>query len=133
MADTPPLLGFQQLQQIASAFSGMPCPACTALVCPGWETLSATFERLNLRRVGTLRDAAVDDPTLQEFHPGGTTTWAADAPIAPAFFPYNRCDVWECVRCRRPFLRYTEYGGYYEEERIRQLDGGLLVNAALQR
>jgi hypothetical protein len=133
MADTPPLLGFAQLQQIASAFTGVPCPACAALVCPGWETLSATFERSNLRRVGTLRDPGIDDPTLEEFHPAGSTTWAADAPIAPAFFPYNRCEVWECVRCRRPFLRYTEYGGYYEEERIRQLDGGLLVNAALQR
>lgn len=131
MAETPPLLRFEQLQQIASDFTRVPCPACAGLVCPGWETLSATFDRANLRRVGSLRDAGIDDPTLQEFHPAGTTAWSPDAPIAPAFFPYNRCDVWECVRCRRPFLRYTEYGGYYEEERIRELDARLLVDAAL--
>ena len=46
--------------------------------------------------------------------------------IAPAYFPYNRCDVWTCVQCARPFLRYTEYGGYYVEQRIRELDPGLL-------
>jgi hypothetical protein len=28
-------------------------------------------------------------------------------------------------------LRYTEYGGYYEEERIRDLDARLLVDAPL--
>ncbi|HWI77728.1 MAG TPA: hypothetical protein VNS31_00920 [Ramlibacter sp.] len=130
MAGTPPLLGFLQLRQLASAAARVACPACAALVCPGWETLSATYDRANLRRVGTLRDPAIDEPTLQEFHPSGTNAWAVDAPIAPAFFPYNRCDVWQCVRCSRPLLRYTEYGGYYEEERIRDLDARLLVDAS---
>jgi len=130
MATSPPFLGFQQLLQLASASTRVACPACAALVCPGWETLSAAFDRGQLRRVGTLRDRAIDEPTLQEFHPAGTNAWSADAPIAPAFFPYNRCDVWQCVRCARPLLRYTEYGGYYEEERIRDLDARLLVDAA---
>jgi hypothetical protein len=35
------------------------------------------------------------------------------------------------VACARPLLRYTEYGGYYVEERIRDLDARLLVDAPL--
>lgn len=131
MADTSPFLDFAPLKQLAGAFTRVACPACSALVCAGWETLSATFDRAKLRRVGTLRDPAIDDPTLLEFHPAGTHAWSVDAPIAPAFFPYNRCDVWQCARCDRPLLRYTEYGGYYEEERVRDLDATLLVDAAL--
>ena len=50
-------------------------------------------------------------------------------PIAPAYFPYNRCDVWQCANCGRPFLRYTEYGGYYVEERVRELHAALVVQA----
>ena len=34
-----------------------------------------------------------------------------------------------CGACARPFLRYTEYGGYYTEERIRELDARLVVDA----
>ena len=33
-------------------------------------------------------------------------------------------------RCPRPFLRYTEYGGYYQDERIREIDAALVVDAA---
>jgi hypothetical protein len=33
------------------------------------------------------------------------------------------------VQCGRPFLRYTEYGGYYVEERIRELRAALVVDA----
>lgn len=104
------------------------CSSCTALVCPGWESLSATFERRLLRRIGTLRDPNDEEPTLLEHHPQGTNAWSVQAPIAPAFFPYNRCEVWACTGCRRPFLRYTEYGGYYEEERIRAIDPALVVD-----
>jgi hypothetical protein len=31
------------------------------------------------------------------------------------------------VACGRAFLRYTEYGGYYVEPRIRALDPALIV------
>ena len=54
------------------------------------------------------------------------STRPADAPIAPAYFPYNRCDVWQCRACARVYLRYTEYGGYYEDERVRALDPALV-------
>jgi len=38
--------------------------------------------------------------------------------------------VWQCATCRRAFLRYTEYGGYYEDERVRQIDPVLIVDFA---
>ena len=50
------------------------------------------------------------------------------APVAPAFFPYNRCDVWHCSRCDRHLLRYTEFGGYNVDPRVRELDPGKIVD-----
>jgi len=111
--------------------AGAPCLACHALVCPGWEAMPGSFARTALERMGTLRDPAIDDPTVAECHPDGTHAWSPDAPIAPAWFPYNRSDLWRCKTCRRPFLRYTEYGGYYTEDRIRELDARLIVDAPL--
>jgi hypothetical protein len=105
------------------------CARCSELVCPGWESLPGSFDRACLRRVGTLRREGDEDPTLKEHHPAGTHAWSTDAPIAPAYFPYNRCDVWQCAACARLFLRYTEYGGYYEDERIRALTPDLVDNA----
>jgi hypothetical protein len=104
------------------------CAACRALVCPGWEAMAPGFDRTALERVGTLRDPANDDPTVAEWHPAGTHSWSPDAPIAPAWFPYNRSDAWRCGACARAFLRYTEYGGYYTEERVRELDARLIVD-----
>lgn len=92
--------------------------------------MPGSFDRRALVRVGTLGDEAQAEPTLDEHHPHGTHGWSADAPIAPAFHPYNRCDVWRCAACRRVFLRYTEYGGYYEDERVRPVDPALVVGCA---
>ena len=106
------------------------CPACGPLICPGWEALAGSFDRSVLRLVGSLRDLGEDavEPTFEEYHPAGTNAWSADAPIAPCWFPYNRCDAFQCVTCGRPFLRYTEAGGYYVEERIRELNPDLVVD-----
>lgn len=129
MSEPLPLLRAGDLRGLAQAHAGRgACRACAPLVCPGWEALSATFDRAALRAVGTLRDPAVDAPTLREHHPAGTNGWSPEAPIAPEFFPYNRCEAWQCAACGRPFLRYTEYGGYYVEERIRELRAGLVVD-----
>jgi hypothetical protein len=106
-----------------------PCPACASLVCPGWESLPGGFDRRRLSAIGTLRPGGEEEPALQEHHPGGTDLWSPEAPIAPAFFPYNRCEVCACADCGRAFLRYTEYGGYYREDRIRALDPALVVDA----
>jgi hypothetical protein len=125
-----PLLDVSDLRRLAASHAGRrPCPACAALVCPGWEALPGTFDRKRLEVVGTLRDPAIEDPTLEEYHPAGTGAWSSAAPIAPAFFPYNRCEVWRCAACARPFLRYTEYGGYYVEERIRELGPDVISDA----
>jgi hypothetical protein len=125
--DNVPLMDAQGLRAMAEAQPSEACPACAGIVAPGWEALPGTFDRGALRKVATLRRPEVEDPTLEEYHPAGTNAWSRDAPIALGYFPYNRCDVWQCVQCGRPFLRYTEYGGYYVEERCRELRAGLVV------
>ena len=123
-----PTLSAEALLQVAQrCHATEPCSQCAALACPGWESMPGGFAREALQRVGTLRRVADEEPTLDEHHPSGTRTGSADAPIAPAFFPYNRCEVWQCCTCRRAFLRYTEYGGYYEDERVRALNADLVV------
>ena len=121
----------RELVELARARGTASCTACEALVCPGWERWPDGFPRDVLERAGTLRDPALDEPTVAEYHPAGTHAWSADAPIAPAWFPYNRCDAWRCRTCARAFLRYTEFGGYYAEERVRELQAALVVDVAL--
>lgn len=125
----PPLLDTPALRALGEAAAGAPpCAACGSVsLRPGWEALPGGFDTGALRRVGTLRAPDVDEPTLDEHHPAGTHSWSPDAPISPAHHPYNRCEVWQCAHCTRPFLRYTEYGGYYHEDRIRPLDPKLVV------
>lgn len=127
-ATTPvPLLDADALRTLASqADPQTDCPACHPLHRPGWESLPGDFDRGLLQAVGTLVDAAVDEPTVAEHHPRGTHAWSADAPIAPAWYPANRCSVWQCRRCHRAYLRYTEYGGYYQDERVRPVDPALV-------
>lgn len=127
--DSSPELDADALRALARRHAAQPCPACAAIRAPGWESIPGSLDRERLRKVGTLRRPGVEDPTLQEYHPAGTHGWSPDAPIAPAFFPYNRCDVWQCVQCGRPFLRYTEYGGYYVEERVREVAADRIVDA----
>ena len=133
MADPDPApLSAAELVALARARRSAECAACEALVCPGWEAMPGSFARDALERVGTLRDPTIDDPTVVEYHPAGTHAWSPDAPIAPAWFPTNRCDAWRCRICSRAFLRYTEFGGYYNEDRIRELDARLIVDAPLR-
>jgi hypothetical protein len=111
----------------ASPPSRAECEACV----PRWLAQAGKPSRprstkASLEKLGALWLPGDDEPTLAEHHPAGTRYWSADAPIAPAFHPANRCEVWSCRHCQRAFLRYTEYGGYYEERRIRALDPALL-------
>lgn len=123
------VLDAEALLRLASEHvSNTGCARCAALRCPGWEALSATADESSLRRVGSLRPPGDQEPTLDEYHPQGTSYWSPQAPIAPAFHPYNRCELWACVGCGRPFLRYTEYGGYYVEPRIRELRMELIAS-----
>ena len=130
-ASLPRLAAADLVRLAAAAIPPSPCPRCVAISSPGWESVPGGFDRDALRPVGSLRDPADEDPTLTEHHPAGTSAWSPDAPIAPAFHPYNRCEVWACSGCKRLFLRYTEYGGYYVEERIRPVDATLVVDPPL--
>lgn len=89
-----------------------------------------SFDSANLSPIGTLRqtDAQAAEPTLDEYHPARSNYWSEDALIAVNHHPYNRCDVWACQSCARAFLRYTEYGGYYVESRIRTVAAELVVD-----
>jgi len=107
------------------------CAHCAIFRSAGWEAFPTTAEEAKLRRIGSLRARADEEPTLEEHHPEGTGYWSKDAPIALNFHPCNRSEVWACVACGKPFLRYTEYGGYYEERRIRELRAELISTAPL--
>jgi hypothetical protein len=99
--------------------------ACGSLRCAGWESIGQPLGEPLLHRLGTLREEGVDEPTFEEWP--GASYWSADAAVAPHHFPYNRCDVWACAVCGRGFLQYTEFGGYYVDHRLRQLDPARLV------
>jgi len=81
----------------------------------------ATFGNLCLR--GT-------EATFEEFHPSGTRYDSPQAPVAPTFFPYNRCDVFACSHCGCGVLKYTEYGGYYVDHRVRLVNPDLVVTGS---
>lgn len=110
----------------AVAPAGEGCGHCHELRAPGWESVTGPLGPPLLEPVGTLRDPAVDEPTLEERHAPGTSYWHARAPVVPTHFPYNRCTVWRCPQCRRGFLQYTEAGGYYVDHRLRELDPAII-------
>jgi hypothetical protein len=107
-----------------------PC-SCTKTSVEGWQTLPLSLPETQLEELGTLAASDGDEPTFSEYHPDGTRYWSADAPIAPRYFPYNRCNAWACRLCSRVYLRYQEGGGYFVDQRIRALRASLLVDAPL--
>ncbi len=121
-------LGAAQIRALAALASRKPC-ACTRLSLDAWTRLPLSFPEERMLMVGTLGRREEVDPTLYEFHPEGTNYWSEDAPIAPRFFPYNRCEVLQCQDCQRCFLSYSEYGGYYVERRIRAVAAHLVVDS----
>jgi hypothetical protein len=101
---------------------------CSVGPCVAWESLpDARWPVAQMRQLGTLRDPQIYEPTFEEHHPQGTRYDSADAPIAAAFFPYNRCDAFQCTQCERRLLRYTEFGGYYVDHRVRELRAELVT------
>ena len=138
MTTKPPRLDAQALNALSKAASTQKCQ-CALGPCAGWESMTEDrWPAPHMTAVGSLRAAQDDsdvalgsEPTFEEFHPEGTRYESPLAPIAPAFFPYNRCDVFACNRCQRVLLRYTEFGGYYVDHRVRALNGDLVVDAPL--
>jgi hypothetical protein len=102
------------------------CPECSSLSCPGWVSKPGYFDLGKLKVLGTLRTEGAEE-SWNEYHPTGTNLWSEDAPISVQHHPYDRSDVCECIRCKRKFLHYTEYGGYYLDERLRELSATLIV------
>ncbi len=117
-----PRLHAEDLRRLPAPAATPPGCACTVLRAPGWESVSQPPGEPLLHRLGTLRDPEAAEPTFAEWHPQGTRYESADAPVAPDWFPYNRCEVWACAACGRGFLQYTEFGGYYVDHRLRELD-----------
>lgn len=122
-------LDAHQLKQLAAV--GPDQCVCALKRCRGWESVSDDrWPAGQMRLVGTLRQALSPEqtePSFEEFHPEGTRYESINAPIAPAYFPFNRCDVHACTRCGCAVLRYTEYGGYYVDHRVRLVDPDLVV------
>ena len=102
------------------------CTECASLSCSGWVSKPGYFDLRKLNILGTLRVEGAEE-CWDEYHPNSTNMWSADAPIAVEYYPYSRSDVFECRGCKRKFLHYTEFGGYYVDERIRELNLALIV------
>jgi hypothetical protein len=121
-------LNTNQLLELArSAVTISNCEKCSALSCKGWESMPSGFDAESLIPLGTLKIEGAQE-SWDEYHPDGTNQWSSDAPISAKHYPYNRSDVFECKSCQRKFLRYTEYGGYYLDERIRELNPDLITS-----
>lgn len=123
------LLNLASLLDIATRSASVTAAChCTAKSLAGWEGWPASLREDQFKKIGTLVEQAKEESTIDEYHPDGTSFWSLNAPIAPGFYPYNRCDVWECVSCSRTYLRYNDDGAYHSESRIRALDPLLIVD-----
>lgn len=123
-------LDFAALSALAAASAAVDRPCgCNALPLTAWESVPPALDLDQYEVVGTLVDDPYVEATFVEYHPHGTRYASADAPIAPRYFPSNRCDVARCLKCGRHYLRYTEGGGYFSDDRIRALRPELLVDA----
>ena len=129
-----PALLATELKRLAKQGSRQNC-SCGMGACTAWESVPGErWPAAQVTRVGSLRasDSFGPEPTYEEFHPHKTRYDSPDAPIAPAFFPYNRCDVFTCGQCDRVLLKYTEYGGYYVDDRVRVVQADLVTDAQPQ-
>ncbi len=120
-------LSADALKQISQEAKPQVC-ACALGACKGWESFTEDrWPKAQMRALGSLRDPDEYSPTQEEFHPDGTRYASPDAPIAVNFFPCNVSDVYACDSCHKVLLRYTEFGGYYVDHRVREVDPALVV------
>ena len=118
------------LAQRAEENGSAPC-SCTKTPLDGWQSQPLSLDESQLVEVATLMREDDPEPTFAEYRPDNVQYWSPDAPIAPRYFPYNRCGVWECSACGRLYLRYTEGGGYFVDRRIRALKAGLVEDVGI--
>jgi hypothetical protein len=133
MSESPNLpLDSTQLKAIAK--QSLDQCTCALKICKGWESVSNDrWPSKQLKLEGTLRRELAQGETelsFEEFHPNGTRYDSPEAPIALNYFPYNRTDVFGCQQCGCAVLKYTEYGGYYVDQRVRLLDAALVIDLA---
>ena len=132
MSDGPSLpLNSSQLKVLAT--KPVEQCSCPLKICKGWESVSNDrWPAKQLKLEGTLRRELADgesELSFEEFHPNGTRYDSPQAPIALNYFPYNRADVYGCQQCGCAVLKYTEYGGYYIDQRVRRVDAALIIDA----
>ena len=121
------LLTAESLKAQVEHHNPQPC-SCALGACKGWESFTEDrWPKDQMRALGTLRDPDIYEPTAAEFHPQGTRYASPEAPIAVKFFPCNVSDVFACGTCKRVVMRYTEFGGYYVDHRVREVDAALVV------
>ena len=119
-----------ELAQAAETHAAASC-TCTKTPLDGWQTQPLSLDETQLHEIGTLVRDDDPEPTFSEYLPAPTGYWSAEAPIAPRYFPYNRCTVWQCSLCDRLYLRYTEGGGYFVDRRIRAVQSRLIEDVPL--
>ena len=121
-------LSHPEVYAIANAHGAQAhCTTCASVLAPGWTSWPSGVPESTVEPLGALWLAGDDEPTYDEMRPMGMDSWSPDMPISLKHYPANRCEVWACVSCHKPFLRYTEYGGYYVDKRVRELDPRRLV------
>lgn len=127
-----PKLDFSTLASLAGESTNISAMCqCMSANLVAWESIPLSLNEAGFQEVGTLIEDPFVESTFAEFHPSGTRYDSPSAPIAPRYYPYNRCTVAKCLSCGRYFLRYTEAGGYFVDRRIRALLPELLVDAGL--
>ena len=118
----------QELKALQSSGPATSACNCALGACAGWGSMTEErWPASQMQPVATLRDPDMAEPSFEEQHPRGTRYESSDAPVVLKFFPYNRCDIWRCTQCQRHLMRYTEFGGYYIDHRVRALTPELTV------
>ncbi len=116
----------QLLYALSSACTQAECEVCDSFHCESWETRPSNFVTKNYVLVGSCQFDGSEN-IWDEYHPQQTTIWSNNAPFALKHYPYNRADVLQCTNCQKVYLTYTEFGGYYVDQRIRLVNPDLIV------
>jgi len=94
-----------------------------------WSTWPISYREQDFLQIGTLARLSSEEAILEEYHPAGTNYWSSTAPVAPRFYPYNQCTLWQCRCCSRIYLRHNDDGAYHVALRIRRLHAQFIVDA----
>lgn len=123
-------IDFASLKQLAETSAAVVTPCtCHDAALLSWQAVPYSLALEQFEEVATLVEDPYAEPTFAEYHPNGTRYDSADAPIAPRYYPANLSQVLRCVKCNRHYLRYTEGGGYFTEQRMRALRPQVLEDA----